>query len=144
MEVTDADDLKIASLSDSVAPRLLGITTDRGDSCDGVYGSKGRSSSMTRNEIGRMVFSPVTTPQLGRSIMKARFAAALIVASIGRKHGNTLIGTLRKTYGDHFAEGCRNDEKLGDMLHKMDEPSLSKLLHDRERGKLDEICRHAA
>jgi hypothetical protein len=76
--------------------------------------------------------------------MTARFAAALIVASIRRKHGNTLIRTLRKSYGDHFAEGCRDDEKLGDVLHKMDEPSLSKLLDDRERGKLDEICRHAA
>jgi hypothetical protein len=61
--------------------------------------------------------------------MKAKFAAALIVVStIGRKHGNTLIRTLRRTYGAHFAEGCRDDEKLGDVLHKMDEPSLSKLL----------------
>jgi hypothetical protein len=103
----------------------------------------GQSSPTIRNEIGRINFSPVTN-QLGRSIMKARFAAALIAASIRRKHGNTLIRTLRKSYGDHFAEGCRDDEKLGDVLHKMDEPSLSKLLGDRERGKLDEICRHAA
>jgi hypothetical protein len=63
---------------------------------------------------------------------------------IGRKHGNTLIRTLRKTYGAHFAEGCRDDEKLSDVLHKMDEPSLSKLLRDHEGGKLDEICRQAA
>lgn len=77
--------------------------------------------------------------------MKAKFAAALIVVStIGRKHGNTLIRTLRRTYGSHFAEGCRDDERLSDVLHKMGEPSISKLLHDHERGKLDEICRHAA
>jgi hypothetical protein len=76
--------------------------------------------------------------------MKARFAAALIVVSVARKHGDTLIRTLRKTYGDHFAESCRDDEKLGEVLHKMDEPSLGKLLHDRECGRLDEICRHAA
>lgn len=76
--------------------------------------------------------------------MKARFAAALIVVSIGRKHGDTSIRALRKTYGDHFAEGCRDDEKLGQVLHKMDEPSLGKLLRDRERGKLDGICRPAA
>ena len=76
--------------------------------------------------------------------MKARFAAALIVVSIGRKHGDTLICTLRKTYGDHFAEGCRDDEKLGSVLHKMDKASLSKLLRDHERGRLNEICRHAA
>jgi hypothetical protein len=105
---------------------------------------EGQSSPMIRNEIGRLVFSPVANLQLGRPIVKARFAAALIVASIRRKHGNTLIRTLRKSYGDHFAEGCPDDEKLGDVLHKMDEPSLRKLLNDRERGKLDEICWHAA
>ena len=76
--------------------------------------------------------------------MKARFPAAIIGLSIGRKHGNTLIRTLRRTYGAHFAKGCRGDEKLRDVLHKMDEPSLKKLLHDKERGKLDAICRHAA
>jgi hypothetical protein len=75
--------------------------------------------------------------------MKARFPAAVIALSIGRKHGNTLIHTLRKTYGEHFAEGCRDDEKLGDVLDRLDKPSLRKLLHDRERGMLDEICRHA-
>jgi hypothetical protein len=63
---------------------------------------------------------------------------------IGRKHGNTLIRTLRKTYGSHFAQGCRDDEKLSDVLHKMDEPSLSQLLHDHEHGKLEQICRQAA
>lgn len=63
---------------------------------------------------------------------------------IGRKHGNTLIRTLRKTYGPHFAEGCRDDEKLSDVLHKMDESSLSKLIHDHQAGKLEQICRHPA
>jgi hypothetical protein len=28
---------------------------------------------------------------------------------IGRKHGNTLIRTLRKTYGPGFARGCAYD-----------------------------------
>ena len=31
---------------------------------------------------------------------------------IGHKHGNTLIRTLRKSYGAHFAEGCQDDERL--------------------------------
>lgn len=57
---------------------------------------------------------------------------------IGRKHGNTLIRTLRKTYGPHFAEGCRDDEKLSDVLHKMDEPSLTALVHSHKSGKLEE------
>jgi len=63
---------------------------------------------------------------------------------IGRKHGNTLIRTLRKTYGSSFALGCRDDEKLSDVLHKIDEHSLSGLLRDHQRGRLDDICQQAA
>lgn len=63
---------------------------------------------------------------------------------IGHKHGNTLVGTLRKTYGSSFALGRRDDEKLVDVLHKMDEHSLSGLLRDHQGGKLDQICRRAA
>ena len=36
--------------------------------------------------------------------------------------GDTLIRTLRKTYGVHFAPGCRDDEQLRDVLHRLDEP----------------------
>jgi hypothetical protein len=35
---------------------------------------------------------------------------------LSRKHGNTLVRTLRKIYGRHFAEGCSPDEKLIDVL----------------------------
>ncbi len=34
---------------------------------------------------------------------------------ISRKHGNTLVGTLRATYGIRFAEGCEPTEKLSDV-----------------------------
>jgi hypothetical protein len=60
---------------------------------------------------------------------------------IGHRHGNTLIRTLRKSYGAQFAEGCRDDETLSDVLHKMDEPSSNKLIEDHGRGKLADICR---
>jgi hypothetical protein len=60
---------------------------------------------------------------------------------ISRKHGNTLIRTLRKTYGQSFAGGCGNKKKLGDVLHKLDEPSLTRLIHDHEAGNLETICR---
>jgi hypothetical protein len=63
---------------------------------------------------------------------------------ISRKHGNTLISTLRKTYGADFAKGCAESERLRDVLHKMDEPSLSKLVRDHEAGKLEQICQEAA
>jgi hypothetical protein len=59
---------------------------------------------------------------------------------ISRKHGNTLIRTLRKTYGPGFAKGCADDEKLSDVLHKLDEPSLSHLVRDHDAAKLEQIA----
>lgn len=59
---------------------------------------------------------------------------------MSRKHGNTLIRTLRKHYGPGFAAGCADSDKLSDVLQKMDEPSLSKLVHDHDAGKLEKIC----
>jgi hypothetical protein len=55
---------------------------------------------------------------------------------ISRKHGNTLIGTLRKHYGAGFATGFKDSDKLSDVLAKMDESSLSKLIRDHEAGTL--------
>ena len=49
---------------------------------------------------------------------------------IGRKHGNTLISTLRQTYGPNFAPGIPGHTKLSDVLHVLDEPSLSQLVRD--------------
>jgi hypothetical protein len=60
---------------------------------------------------------------------------------ISGKHGNTLIRTLRKTYGESFAGSFGNKKKLGDVLHKLDEPSRTRLIHDHEAGNLDAICR---
>jgi len=59
---------------------------------------------------------------------------------ISRKHGNTLIRTLRKHYGPNFAPGCDDDDKLSGVLHELDEPSLSRLVLDHESGTLREIC----
>jgi len=55
---------------------------------------------------------------------------------ISRKHGNTLIGTLRISYGSGFAKDSANDEKLSDVLAKLDERSLSKLVRDYKSGML--------
>ncbi len=59
---------------------------------------------------------------------------------ISRKHGNTLVRTLRKTYGASFAKGCADDERLSEVLHKMDESSLTALVRDHHSGKLAEAC----
>jgi hypothetical protein len=52
---------------------------------------------------------------------------------ISKKHGNTLISTLRQTYGAGFAPGRSDDERLADVLHDLDEPSLSHLIHDVQK-----------
>ena len=55
---------------------------------------------------------------------------------ISRKHGNTLIRTLRETYGANFAQDCASNEQLSDVLAKLDEPSLTKLVRDYDAGLL--------
>jgi hypothetical protein len=49
---------------------------------------------------------------------------------ISRKHGNTLIATLRKSYGIRLAPGQRDDTKLSAVLETLDEESLRKLIRD--------------
>lgn len=56
---------------------------------------------------------------------------------ISRKHGNTLVSTLRKIYGPSFATAARPGEKLSEVLAELDEPSLTKLVHDHEHGDLE-------
>ena len=55
---------------------------------------------------------------------------------ISRKHGNALVGRLRTSYGGGFAQGCANDDKLSDVLVKLDERSLYKLVRDYKSGML--------
>jgi hypothetical protein len=55
---------------------------------------------------------------------------------IGRKYGDTLIGTLRTSYGGRFAPGCSDNEKLSEALPKLDETSLFKLVRDHKAGML--------
>ena len=52
---------------------------------------------------------------------------------IAKKHGNTLVSTLRNIYGSGFAPGIDGKTKLIDVLNKLDEPSLSKLIDDLSR-----------
>jgi len=55
---------------------------------------------------------------------------------ISRKHGNTLVRTLRKIYGDAFARGFSDHQKLSDVLATLDEPSLNQLVRDHAAGTL--------
>jgi len=56
---------------------------------------------------------------------------------ISRKHGNTLVRTLRSTHGADFAAGFKDTDRLSDVLQTLDEPSLSKLVRDHQAGTLE-------
>jgi len=54
---------------------------------------------------------------------------------IARKHGNSKISTLRRAYGGHFAPDAGADDKLIDILHRLDEDSLTRLVEDENRRR---------
>ena len=56
---------------------------------------------------------------------------------ISRKHGNTLLRTLRRVHGQDFAKGFKDTDKLSDVLQALDEPSLSRLVRDHRSGTLE-------
>ena len=56
--------------------------------------------------------------------------------AISQKHGNTQLSTLRTIYGKSFAAGFPDTATLGDVLHKLNETSLSQLRRDHETGHL--------
>jgi hypothetical protein len=56
---------------------------------------------------------------------------------ISKKHGNTLVGTLRKIYGKGFAAGYQDSAKLSEVLLQLNETSLSQLRRDHGTGHLE-------
>jgi hypothetical protein len=50
---------------------------------------------------------------------------------IRHKRSDTLVGTLRGTYGPDFAQGYRSDAKLGTVLKNERADTLSELLKRR-------------
>lgn len=52
---------------------------------------------------------------------------------VRRKRGDTLVSTLRQTYGEEFAPGVRSDMRLDTLLDRTGADSLSQLLHDRKK-----------
>jgi hypothetical protein len=53
--------------------------------------------------------------------------------TIRRKRGDTLVGTLRQTYGPDFATGARSDMRLDTLLDRTGAESLNELLQNRGR-----------
>ncbi len=54
---------------------------------------------------------------------------------IRRKRSDTLVGTLRETYGSGFAPGTRSDTKLGTVLERSGSSSLSDYLKKPDQNK---------
>jgi hypothetical protein len=52
---------------------------------------------------------------------------------ISKKHGNTRIDTLRKTYGEHFAAGRRGDMHLATLLKETHSESLHEYLRHHHK-----------
>jgi hypothetical protein len=52
--------------------------------------------------------------------------------TIREKRGDTLVRTLRETYGEDFASGFRSDTKL-ETVRERTGKSLSELVHGRKR-----------
>src|ERR1700755_2839178 len=63
---------------------------------------------------------------------------------ISHKHGNTLIHTLRRIYGQSFAAGYPDTEKLSEVLVQLNETSLSQLRRDHETGHVEQKISNAS
>jgi hypothetical protein len=62
---------------------------------------------------------------------------------ISHKHGDTLIRTLRKVYGQSFAAGYPENEKLSEVIFQLNPTSVSQLRRDHETGHLEHKIAHA-
>jgi hypothetical protein len=56
---------------------------------------------------------------------------------ISHKHGDTLVRTFRKIYGQGFAAGYPHTALLSEVLLQLNETSLSQLRRDHETGHLE-------
>jgi hypothetical protein len=63
---------------------------------------------------------------------------------ISHKHGNTLLRTLRKIYGQSFAAGYPDTEILSEILPKLNETSLSQLRRDHGTNHLEHKITNAS
>jgi hypothetical protein len=54
---------------------------------------------------------------------------------IRKKRSDTLVGTLRREYGQTFAEGYRSDAKLGSVLKREGVETLDQLLDQQRRPR---------
>jgi hypothetical protein len=63
---------------------------------------------------------------------------------ISKKHGDTLLRTLRKIYGASSAAGYPETAKLSEILASLNETSLRQLQRDHETGHLEHNISNAS
>ena len=63
---------------------------------------------------------------------------------ISHKHGNILVGALRKIYGQGFAAGYPETAQLSEVMPQLNETSLSQLRRDHETHHLKHKIAHVA
>jgi|ERR1700757_3253428 hypothetical protein len=61
------------------------------------------------------------------------------LGALKARHGHKSVGAIRAHYGPQFAKGCAEGETLSEVMHKLDEPTLRKLLEGHESGELEAI-----
>lgn len=98
------------------------------------------SAGMRGKYIGRVDTTDVRRLSPAKLVKRSRASAAKnddrgpedrcrdLDAEIRHKRGDTLVGTLRKTYGPAFAPGVRSDTRLDRLRKRVGAESLSKLL----------------
>ena len=63
---------------------------------------------------------------------------------IHHKRGNTIVGTLRETYGSDFAQGYRSDTKLSTLLEQTGSRSLSEYLLSTTSKRFESALKNLA
>ena len=63
---------------------------------------------------------------------------------ISGKHGNTLVQTLRKIYGQGFAAGYPGTATLSEVMLQLNETSLSQIRRDHETRHLEHKIANAS
>lgn len=85
----------------------------------------------------RMSSTPTCSRSSGLDDIDRTAAVFIHNGEITHKHGNTLVGTLRKIYGSGFAAGYPATEKLSEVMIQLNETSLSQLRRDHETRHLE-------
>jgi len=87
-----------------------------------------------RPSPGRPATARDTARVLGVPAARADQLIRNVSGEIRSKRSDTLVGTLRKEYGDDFASDFRGDAKLGTVLRERDSASHTRVFVEKKRA----------